>query len=55
MLIIEKITTGLSNALTRLTPLKEQEEPEEQHQHEPQSHQEDLAQQQQLDTWQDEM
>ena len=43
MLIIEKITTGLSNIKPRLTPLEEREEPE------------DLTQQQKLDTRQDEM
>ena len=34
MLIIKKITTGLSNVQTRLTLLEERKEPEEQHQHE---------------------
>ena len=32
MLIIKKITTGLSNVQTRLTLLEERKEPEEQHQ-----------------------
>ena len=55
ILIIKKITTGLSNVQGRLTILEEREEPEKQHQHELQSHQEDLTQQQQLDKGQDEM
>ena len=55
MLIIEKITTGPSNSQARLTSLEEWEEPEEQHQHELQFHQEDLTQQQQLDTRLDEI
>ena len=55
ILIIEKIKSGPSNLQARLTPLEEREKPEEQHQHELQSHQDDLTQQQQLDTWQDEM
>ena len=55
MLIIEKITTGLSNVQARLTPFEEREEPEEQHQYEFQFHQEDLTRHQQLDTRQDEM
>ena len=38
MLLIERITTIPSNMKTRLTPLEEREEPEEQHQHELQSH-----------------
>ena len=54
MLIIEKITTGPSNVQARLTPHEEREEREEQHQHEFQFNQEDLTQQQQLDTGQDE-
>ena len=54
MLIIEKIRTGPSIVQARLTPLEEREEPEEQHQHELYFHQEDLTQQQQLDTRQDE-
>ena len=41
ILIIEKITTGLSNVNARLTTLEPREEPEKQHQHELQSHQED--------------
>ena len=55
ILIIEKITTGLSNVQARLTTLEQMEELEKQHQHELQSHQEDLTQQQQLDKGQDEM
>ena len=55
MLIIEKITTGPSNVQARLTPFEEREEPEEQHQHEFQFHQEDLTRHQHLDTRQDEM
>ena len=55
MLIIEKITTGLSNVQARATPLEEREEPEEQHQHELQSHQEELTHKQHLDTRQNEM
>ena len=55
ILIIEKITTGLSNVQARLTTLEQREKPEKQHQHELQSHQEDLTQQQQLDKGQDEM
>ena len=45
ILIIEKITTGLSNVQARLTTLEQMEELEKQHQHELQSHQEDLTQQ----------
>ena len=55
ILIIEKITTGLSNVQAWLTTLEEQEELEKQHQFELQSHQEDVTQQQQLDKGQDEM
>ena len=54
MLIIEKITTGPSNVQARLTHFEERE-PEEQHQHEFQFHQEDLTRHQQLDTRQYEM
>ena len=55
ILIIKKITTGLSNVQGRLTIPEKREEPEKQHQHELQSHREDLTQQQQLDKGQDEM
>ena len=55
MLIIEKITPGPSNVQARLTPFEEREEPEEQHQHKFQFHQEDLTRHQQLDARQDEM
>ena len=50
MLIVEKITTGPSNAQARLSPLKERDEPEEQHEHEFQFHAEYLTQLQQMDT-----